>query len=211
MRKGRVLSLKSCNKFFEFIIKNRVLLILSFFFITGFMIAVFIFDKYQVLKNWNIAIFNDFILDRTNKTILSIAINSFFNSMVFILLGFAFGTSVLGVVFVPLIVGVRSFLYGGMAATLYAEYSLKGIAFYTVLILPSAIVFIFGFLFAMCEALNFSLMLTRLTFPQTMPINISFQFRSFSIKYLFVSVIIVFSAVIDAVLCGNFLMVFNLN
>lgn len=211
MRKGRVLSLKSCNTIIEFVIKNRVLLILSLFFITGFMISVFTAGKYEAFKNWNVAFLNDFILDRTNKTVLEIAIKSFFNYMIFIMLGFTFGTSVLGAVFVPIVVGVRSFLFGGMAAALYSEYSFKGIAFYTVLVLPSAVVFVFGFLFAMCEALNFSLMLTRLTMPQTMPINISFQFKRFCIKYLLVLIIIVFAAFIDAVLCGNFLTAFSLN
>lgn len=211
MRKGRVLSLKNFNQIIEFVVKNRVLLILSIFFITGFIISVFVSGKYDLFKNWNIALLNDFIDDRSDKTFLSIATKSFFNSMLFILLGFACGSSVLGSVFIPVIVLFKSFLFGGMAAILYADYSLKGIAFYTVLILPSAIIFVFGFLYAMCEAFNFSLMLTRLTLPQTMPINISFQFRTFSFKYLIVTFIIVFSALADALLCGNFLMVFNLD
>ena len=210
MRKGRVVSLKNFNQIIEFIIKNRVMLVLSLFFVLGFIIAVIISGKYELLKNWNSALLNDFIADRTDKTFLNIATKSFFNSMLFILLGFACGSSVLGSVFIPFIVCFRSFLFGGMAAILYSEYSLKGIAFYTVLILPSALIFIFSFLYAMCEAFNFSLMLTRLTFPQTMPTNISFQFKTFSFKYLIITFIIVFSALVDGLLCGNFLNVFNL-
>ncbi len=211
MRKGKVVSLKSCNQIIEFIIKNRTLLILSSFFILGFIVAVIISGKYDLLKNWNAALLNDFIEDRTDKTFLNIATNSFFSSMLFILFGYACGSSVLGSVFIPIIVSFKSFLFGGIAATLYAEYSLKGIAFYTVLILPSVVIFVFGFLYAMCVAFEFSLMLTRLTFPQTMPISLSFHFKSFSFKYLIVTFIVIFSALVDALLCGNFLTVFNLN
>ncbi len=211
MRKGRVLRLKNCNEIIEFIIKNRVLLILSIFFMTGFIISVILSDKYEILKNWNSALLNDFISDRTDKTFLAIATKSFFNSMLFILLGFACGSSVIGTVFIPIVVALKSFMFGGMAVTLYSEYSLKGIAFYTVLILPHAVIFVFGFLYAMCEAFDFSLILTRLTFPQTMPSNISFQFKTFSFKYLIVTFIVLFSALMDALLCGNFLTVFNLN
>ena len=211
MRKGKVLRLKNCSEIIEFIIKNRVLLILSIFFIIGFFVSVFLSDKYQALKSLNSALLNDFIEDRTDKAFLPIATKSFFNSMLFVLLGFVCGSSVIGSVFIPFIVAFKSFLLGGIAVTLYSVYSLKGIAFYTVLILPSAIIFVFGFLYAMCEAFDFSLMLTRLTFPQTMPSNISFQFKAFSLKYLIVTFIVLISALIDALLCGNFLTVFNLN
>ena len=210
MRKGRVLNLRNCNVIIEFVIKNRILLLLSMFFIFGFIIAVFTHGKYELIRDWNIALLNDFIEDRTDNTFLGIATKSFFNSMLFILLGFACGSSILGAVFVPLIVALKSFLFGGMAVALYSQYSLKGIAFYTVLILPSCVVFVFGFLYAMCAAFDFSLLLTRLAFPQTMPSNISFQFKSFSFKYLIVTFIIVFSALVDALLCGNFLSVFSL-
>lgn len=210
MRKGTVLSLKSCNKIFDFIIKNNILIILSVFFTVGFIVGIVFYNKYETVADWNESFLNSFISNRTHKAVLSITVKSFLNAMLFILLCFAGGSSVLGVILVPLFVGLRGFLYGGMSALLYSEYLLKGIAFHTVLILPSAIIFIFGFLFAASEALSFSLVLTRLTLPQEMPRNISFQFKSYCIKYLIITVIVLFSAVVDALLCGNFLTVFSI-
>ena len=210
MRKGTVVSLKSCNKIFNFLKLNRVLLILTLCFILGFLIGIFTADKYEAVNNFNSTVFENFIANRSDRSFWQIAVKSFFNSMLFILLEFACGTSALGVVFVPLCVGARGFLYGGTAALLYSEHLLKGIAFHTVLILPKAVIFIFGFLLAARESFDFSLMLARLTLPQTMPMNISFQFKSYCIKYIAVLIIIVFSAVIDAILCGNFLTVFSL-
>lgn len=210
MRRGTVISFKSCNKILDFIFKNRFMLILCSFFITGFLLAVILNGRYESVCEWSISVLEDFIKIRTDKTFLNIAINSFFSSMLFIIICFAGGTSVLGLVFVPICVGVRGYIYGGMAAVLYSEYLLRGIAFYTVLVLPSAIIFMFAFLFAANEAFNFSLILTKLTLPQTMPMNISFQFRGFCLKYLIICVIIVVSAAVDALLCGNFLMAFNL-
>ena len=210
MRKGTVLSLKSCNKILDFLIKNHILIILTICFVSGLIAGIFTLHKYDTIENWNISFLESFITSRSEKSFLNIAVNSFFGSMLFIMLCFVCGSSVLGAILVPLNVIMRGFLYGGTAALLYSEYLLKGIAFHTVLILPSAIVFLFGFLFAAREAFNFSLMLTQLTFPQSMPMNISFQFRSYCIKFLLISVIIVFSAVVDAVLCGNFITVFSL-
>lgn len=210
MRKGTVLSLKSYNKIFDFIKVNHVLLILTLLFVSGFVTGIFITDKYETIEKWNASFLENFILSRSGKSFWGITIKSFFNSMLFIILSFACGTSVLGIVFVPLCVGVRGFLYGGTAALLYSKHLLRGVAFHTVLILPVAIIFIFGFLFAAREALNFSIMLTKLTLPQSMPMNISFQFKSYCIKYLFILIIIFVSAVADAILCGNFLTVFSI-
>lgn len=211
MRKGKVLSLKNFNQIVEFLIKNRILLLLSSFFILGFIIAISISEKYELLKNLNLTLLNNFINNRVDKTFIHILIKSFFSYMLFIMLGFVCGSSILGSLFIPLVVSFKGYLFGGVSTLLYSEYSLKGIAFYTVLILPSAAIFLFGFLFAMRESFDFSLMLTRLAFPQTLPINISFQFKRFSFKYLIVIFIIIFSALVDAWLSKNFLMAFNLN
>ncbi len=210
MRKGTVLSFKGFDKIFDFVLKNRVFLVLTVFFIFGFLLGVFNAEKNETLNAFNTKVLEGFIESRSGKSFLQIAVKSFLNSMLFILFGFACGSSVLGLIFVPFCTGFKGFLYGGTAALLYSLYSLKGIAFYTVIILPAAIVFLFGFLFVMRESFEFSFLLTRLTLPQTLPVNISLQFRNYCIKYLFATFIIVFSAITDALLCGNFLNVFSL-
>lgn len=210
MRKGRVISFKSCNKIIDFIFKNRFLVVVSVFFVVGFILSVVFSGKYDTVNDWGITLIESFIKNRTDSTFLKIAINSFFGSMFFIVICFASGTSVLGMIFVPLCVAARGFIYGTVASVLYSEHLLKGIAFHTVLILPSAIIFMLSFLFAANESINFSLMITRLTLPQTMPMNLSLSFKNYCVKYLIACIIVVFSASVDALLCGSFLKVFSL-
>lgn len=210
MRKGTVVSIKSLNKFFDFFLKNKILIGLTFFLLLGFVVSVLITDNYETTEKIAEFCFERFLSSKTNKTFLQIAVKSYFSSMLFVLLGFTFGTSVLGTVFIPFTVMIKGYLYGSIAVTLYSVYSFKGIAFYIVLFLPSALIFIFGFLYALCESFDFSVMLLQLTFPQTIPTSINLKFKRFCLKYLIVIFITLFSALVDAFLCVNFFHIFSL-
>lgn len=210
MKKGKVLNLRGCNKIFEFVRVNNLLIILTVCFIIGLCFGVLTLKKYDFLKSYAEGYISDFMLSRTGTGFFKITLDSFLSSMLFIFLSFSCGASLLGVVLVPLCVSVRGFLYGCVTALLYAEYSLKGIAFNAVLLLPPAIIFIIALILASLESVRFSLLLARITLPATVPTNLSYNFKNYCGRYLLFCILVLVSAVADALLSVNFLTRFSL-
>lgn len=210
MKKGTVLNLKRCNGIFEFLVKNNILIILTAFFIIGLAIGIFILDSRESLFSFTDGFIDNYISERSGEGFFRITVNSFLNSMLFIAVAFICGASMLGIILLPICVSANGFLYGMIASFLYSEYSLNGVAFYAVMILPAAIVSIIALILASKESVKFSLLLARLTIRTTAPLNLSFDFKNYCGKYLSYSLIILISAIIDAVLSSNFLKSFNI-
>lgn len=210
MKRGTVLNLKFYNKVFEFVKINNLLLCLTLFFIGGFVFGIFIFDKYTSLNDWADKFVLNFISNRTDEKFFKIVFTSFFSSMLFMLYSFIGGTSIVGVISIPLIIGVKGCLLGAVSAVLYSEYFLKGIAFQAIILMPSTIIFTIALILSAREAMRFSLIVSKLTLPTSMPKNLSFDFKNYCIKNILLSLLVLLSSVIDAVISTNFLVKFSL-
>ena len=210
MRRGRVLNLSGCKKITDFLKINNTLIVLTAFFILGFSIGIFTLGKSEFLDSFNLNRVVNFVGERTNTPFLKIVFDSFLNALLFMLLIFISGTSIIGAIITPSIICVKGYLYGSFTAQLYSEYSLKGIAFHSIIIIPSAIFLILALILACREAIKFSFVLGKLTFPTTMPINLSFDFKNYCVRNLLLSILVLFSALIDAMISCNLLSKFNL-
>ena len=204
MKKGTVLSLKNL-KFTDFMAKNNILVILIFLFILGLAAGTFSGSKISVLSEYSDDYLKRFISERTNATFFSVTLNSFMGSALTLLLTFAAGTSMLGVILVPTIFLLRGVLYGSVSALLYSEYSVKGIAFNAVLIIPAAIVFIISLILSSRESIKFSLIIAKMTLPGSPSPNLSADFKNYCGRYLFICLLVLASALVDAVLSCSFL------
>ena len=204
MKKGTVLSLKNL-KFTDFMAKNNILVILIFLFILGLAAGTFSGSKISVLSEYSDDYLKRFISERTNATFFSVTLDSFMGSALTLLLTFAAGTSMLGVILVPTIFLLRGVLYGSVSALLYSEYSVKGIAFNAVLIIPAAILFIISLILSSRESIKFSLIIAKMTLPGSPSPNLSADFKNYCGRYLFICLLVLASALVDAVLSCSFL------
>lgn len=209
MQKGTVLSLKS-TKIIDFIAKNNILVILVVMLIAGITCGTFTVGKFEILKNYSENYIAQFIADRTNASFITIAFNSFMASMLMLLAVFASGTSMLGVVLIPVLSVLRGMLYGSVAATLYASYSLKGIAFNAVMVIPTSIIFIIALLLASRESIKFSLIIVKISLPRSPAVNLYQDFKNYCGRYIFICLVALLSALTDAVLSRSFLSDFTL-
>ena len=205
MKKGKVLNLRGINNFLEFVRLNNLILLLTLFLIIGFVFGVFTLNKYSFSQTYAQNFVTEFIADRTNSNILKITFVSFISSMFFMVASFVGGTSIIGMVLVPCFVAVKGYLYGIVSALLYSEYSLKGIAFHAVILMPSALIFIIAYLFSSRESVRFSLIMGKLTLPITVPANLSYDFKNYCGKNLLFCLLVLLSALTDAVISTNFL------
>lgn len=204
MRKGKVLSIKNL-KFTEFIAKNNILAILMVLITAGITLGIFTESRFEILSRYSVYYVERFIALRSGVSFLSIALNSFMSSALVLLALFAVGTSMLGVILVPFLAILKGIFYGGVSALLYSEYSVKGIAFNAVLIIPSTFVFIIAFLLAARESMRFSLVIAKMSLPGAQSVNLSYDFKNFCRRYLFIALIALASALTDAVLSCSFL------
>ena len=204
MQKGKVLSLKNF-KFMDFAARNNILTVLVVLIAGGVSIGIFTQSKIQLLSEYSADYLERFIALRSGESFISVALSSFMGSALVLLLLFAAGTSMLGIVLVPLLTAVRGAFFGGVSALLYSQYSVKGIAFNAVLIIPSAFVFVIALLLAARESMRFSILIAKISLPGAPSVNLAFDFKNYCGRYLFITLIVLASALVDAVLSCSFL------
>ena len=204
MQKGKVLSLKNF-KLADFVARNNILTILVVLIAGGIAVGIFTQSKIQLLSEYSADYLERFIALRSGESFVSVALSSFMGSALVLLLLFAAGTSMLGVVLVPLLSAVRGMFFGGVSALLYSQYAVKGIAFNAVLIIPSAFVFVIALLLAARESMRFSVLIAKISLPGSPSVNLAFDFKYYCGRFLFIALIVLASALVDAVLSCSFL------
>lgn len=210
MNKGTVLRIKGYNNALKFFVDNKLLIITTLFLITGIIFGVFFYERYAFLEKLAENFLNAFIEKRLDVTFAKIFLDSFLGSMLIFVLLFAFGTSMLGVVFIPAILTLNGVFYGSLVSFLYTEFSLKGIAFHTVIFVPIAIFIIVGTILASLESLDFSFLLAKHTFYQEENEPIYESFKRYSLKFLTFILLFLIAAIIDAFISVSLLSSFNL-
>lgn len=198
MRRTAVLNLTNFDRVFEVLKKNGILIFLSIAFIIGLFCGVFSFESFNDYEN---LIIDYFVVGDISKSNFIIGLFDFYlNLLLIICLSFICGTSMLGVILSPVCVWVYGFIYGIFSATIYADYALKGIAFYTVMILPGAVLISVSLILAAAESFKFSSHLIRQVILSSPPLNISLVFKDFCFKYLLICLLAFLSALISVLL-----------
>ena len=208
MQRGKVLNL-SRLKFTGFLLENKILIICLSLFLIGIIFGVSAVSDYKKITDLAKNVVTEFVEYRTNYTFLKIFLNSFFRSVMVLLLFLILGTSMFGVVTVPLTVALLGVFYGSITSYLYSEFALKGIAFNAVIFLPASIVFIIVLLLACRESVNFSLKISGLTISKTVSYNFSNDFKRFLIMFLVFVCFSLISALIDATISSAFIKYFD--
>lgn len=200
MKKSRVVSLKNIG-IADFFKRNIIIIVLCLLFVIGVIAGTICYIKSPAANNLAKEWFFDYISFRTTGSFLKIFLNSALFFMLVALCVFACGTSMIGVVLIPLISGYLGFRYGCIASYVYSVYQLKGIAFNSIILIPPTAVFLVGLFFAARYSVEFSLIISRLTIPKTTAHNLSMDFKNYCGKFLMLIAVIVLVALVDALLC----------
>lgn len=210
VQKGRVMNLSRLNKVFSFLHINCYIITLTVMCILGIAFGIFgtkFSDRFlDVFKNYT----ENFLLLRSEGTFLRIFSNSLFLNFTFSLLIFIFGTSVTGITLAPILVLVRSLIFGALSGIIYANYSLKGIALNALLLIPPTVIAVIFIILSAKEAMKLSLVLIGQTLPETKPKNLSFNFSKYCVKNLILFIPIIISSVLDGWLSIKLISFFEL-
>lgn len=210
MQKGTVINLSNFKNIFSFFKSNWCLLILTFSLLFGLIFGIFTFNEDNSFSKTLLGFTESFISNRFSENYIKIFTSSFFLSFAFILGIFIFGTSVTGVTLVPILVAFRGILLGTLIGNIYFEYSLTGIAFNALIIIPPAVITIIFMLISARDAMRFSLLVIGITLPETATKNLSIKFKSYCQRFILLILPIIFAALLDAWLSTKLISFLNL-
>ena len=208
MSRGVILNLIKL-KLFEYLTLNKILILLCALFIAGIAVGSAVFSKNNSLAEFSKNMFESYISTHQNKHWFYVLISSFAKYMFVLLLYFLSGTSMLGVAVVPVVTFWQGVIAGSVSSYLYSCYSLKGVAFNAVILVPPSIIFTICCFFAAKESIGFSLFMAKLTLPKSKPASMYNDFRKYCGKFIIFAVALIFTAIADLVLNLLFLHFFD--
>ncbi len=197
MNRGRVVNLSGI-RVLEAIKSNAYSLVSFAFLILGVICGLILFDDFKWLTNFCEKFFADYLNDRQNVGYIKIVMLSYWQHLLLFLTVFIFGTTLFGVVLVPATLSFCGFFYGAAVAYLYSNFALKGVAFNAVIFLPAVLLLLLFLIFASKLAMMFSLNMARLTLPDTLGENLFIRFKTYSINFLFLTLGVISSSLVDA-------------
>lgn len=210
MNKGKVFSLRRMHSV-RYLVKNKVIFLLLLLFVFSLLFGVVFFSKNSSAQQTAKDLCEQYIAHRTHTRFWTVFFKTLGDSFLLMVFAFFIGSSLFGMVSAPLYIGYCGFWFGTMSAYLYATYALKGIAFYAIAVLPAAVVFLMGLLFAAKESILFSFVVAKQTLPKSVPTGLYHSFKNYCVRYVGVALLGVASSVLDALLSVFFLKNFTLN
>lgn len=183
MRKGIILNLKRF-KVLDYVTLNKIFIVLCVIFIAGIAIGSTVLSKNGSLAEYTKSCFNEYISLHKTDAFFKKFINCFFKYLVVLILYFLSGTSMLGVAITPFITVWQGILFGSITSYLYTKHSISGIAFNAIIFIPPSVVFAVCCFFAARYAIDFSLLIAKLTLPRSKPASLYINFKSYCIKFL---------------------------
>ena len=207
MKFGKVVSIKSLN--FKFLLNcDRVKLILYILSALGLFFGFLLYSK-----DGNSAIISKEIVSRIIYFKMGKdAVKAFFIAFVCLItpsvFTIIFGSSVFGVVVIPMLIMLINTTFGTVLSYSYHNYQIGGLAFNSVLLIPTFLFFLIGFITSSAGVMRFSLYQLNLL-TKGKGFRISNEFSVMLKKQIIVLFIFVFDAFLEILLNRIFVNSFN--
>ncbi len=208
MKKGIIVNLKRF-KVLDYVALNKIFFVLCAVFVTGVAIGSTVLSKNDWLSQNTETFFDNYIFVHCSNTFFKKLLISFSRYFFILALYFLSGSSMLGIIVTPFITVWQGILFGGVSSHLYRTHGLSGIAFNAIILIPSAVIFTVCCFFAARYAIDFSLMIAKLTLPKSKPASLYLNFKNYCGKFLIFIAVSLVCAIIDIILNLLFLNFFN--
>ena len=183
-------------------------IIFSILYLVGVLLGSLLI-RFHIGTDIAVNLFDDFYSIRQSLKFYNIIKNSVFNTFVPFIIIFISGTSIVGCVFIPIVLTVIGMKFGILVGYLYATYKLNGIMFSSFILLPLTIVALFGMVLLSIEAFKFSKMLSSICIMSNKPINIYLAFRIYCVKGSITLISALVSVVLDVCMTSLFINYFS--
>ena len=208
MRKTALIKLNTNKLFFKLKI-NILEIIFVILFIIGLFVGCYLVKNYEAIRSASEDYFKTFLSSRNSVGFFGITLKSILDSLPIFLFVFLSGTSLIGVVLIPLLVFLKGSLIGIYTGFIYSNYLLKGIAFNALFFIPVNIILIFALIVCSKISFSYSAILLKISMPKSYSVNLSNNFQSYYKRFSLTALLLIFSAIIDALMSSSFLGLFN--
>lgn len=197
MRKTTVVRLRGI-KFIDAVNQNNSLLLMLLAILLGVLLGALKIKNGSADSIAAIAqSFNEYILSRQNANLFNIFVKAVFMWLPYVAAAFLCGTSLAGMATVPLVSGYFGYTYGILSAYLYSTFSIQGIGFCMLIIIPARVIAAFALMLACRESFAFSLMMAKLTLRTKSAAHAYFDFKNYCLRYLFILLLLIASTLVD--------------
>lgn len=148
-------------------------------------------------------------LSAENASLLSAFFGSFASSFLFLLILFVLGSGVCGYFVVPAILFVKTVGYGYIGGYLYSAHGIKGVCFYLLTVVPSALILLMCYVFAAKESVKFSQLFLNSVKKESKPTKFSNDFKLYSIRSLIIFSVTLLGNLVEALTKFAFLGLFD--
>lgn len=181
-------------KIFKSLRENLAIVIFAIIFCLGVLISVFLYSKNYFLSE------SDYICDafdsiRSLNHFSKIFFPIFIFEFTFLFAIFIFGSSLLGMAFIPFIIFIRGIFSGLLLVNLYSNHGLTGITLNLLTLLPSTVVFVLTYITGAGYMLNISYSISKLLISSKHNV---INFKSLMIKFGIFVLIITMGALLEA-------------
>lgn len=173
-------------------------------YVLGIFLGVLFFKKSDVLETAAKEMFEVFVSKRTDRAFFSVFFTAFLSWLPFLCGVFICGISIFGMAVLPLVISFKGFLYGLLTAYLYSAFSISGIIYALVIIIPSTLIGAFLLFFAAKSAFIFSVLLCKQVMPEPRANNLFPKLVKYCKQFAFLITLTAFSALIEALLYVSF-------
>lgn len=157
-------------------------ILFALLFLIGVLVGNLTVGNFDFIKGYTKDSFQSFLDIRKEGIWYNILGDAAFKLLPVYVLMFLSGTSVIGSVLSPLILFVFGLKYGFITGYLYFTYSLNGIIFNCLILLPSVVVSLLGIIILCIESFNFSLVISKICTRSEKITNVYLHFKSYCIK-----------------------------
>lgn len=184
---------------------NGIYLLLGGFLLIGMVIGAISARNagYDTLLRFDLLFSSNFAARKTQSLFLTFTA-SFAASFLFVLLCFLAGLSLWGAFLSPLIPLFRGYGMGCSAGYLYAFYSLRGVLFYLLVLLPGFFLSALAIIIGTRESIRFSATLIFSTKPEASSERLKGDLRLYMKRTCVILIVILISAAIDVFLTACF-------
>jgi len=181
------------------------LLFVSLSYIVGCIVSLsFVISDNVIILRFGEELFDSIITFKADNNYLIQFCFTMLPLFVFLVLGYFFGAAIFGPALVPSLIFAKGLYDGLIVCYCYRTYSLNGIAFVLLTLLPTFLASTYILILAYRESIGFSMNNFKNAMPRGTSYNLSAQLKMFSVRYL----ILFIFGIIAILICTLFSVIF---
>ncbi len=189
--------------------RNSTFLVFALFIALGVLLGVLCYSNLNGVKTVTNELLDEHYRIHSETAFFALAGQTLLNILPIALTAFIIGTSAVGCVLIPIIPLTLGLLFGMISGCLYDTKEIMGIVFNLLILLPPSIIAFLGLLLCCRESFGFSKLLAIMCIKGGKCFNLYLDFKNYCTRYLFILVLFVIYALVDASLTTLFIRFFN--